>query len=82
MEEIKDIDYNEKIQGSGLHFHKTLSKIETSYSKVPWSYSRDGKLRSGDLVMITNDQTKGFLVIDIGDKASMLEEKYVATTSS
>lgn len=50
----RTIDYNQKAQNSQLGFHKTLSKVETSYKKVPWSFSPDGILRNNDLVMISN----------------------------
>lgn len=78
----RGIDYNDKRQGSQLNFNKTLSKCEQSYKKVPWSFSRDGLLRTGDSVMIMNKKTKGFLVTDIGDRASGLDETYMVTTSA
>ena len=65
-----------------MGFHKTLSKCEQSYKKVPWSYSRDGRLRYGDSLMLTNKKTRGNLVIDIGDKVTGLDEAYMATTSA
>ena len=55
--------------------------MDVSYQKVPWSYSQDGKIRSGDSVMITNGYTKGFLCIDIGDRVKGVDEKYMATTT-
>lgn len=54
LEEIKTIDYNKKLDNAGLEFHKTFAKVEKSYLKVPWSYSKDGKLYHGDSVMIMN----------------------------
>jgi len=59
-----------------LNFHKTLSKVETSYKKVPWSFSTDGLLRSGDSILIFNKKTNGYLVMDIGTRASGIEESY------
>jgi hypothetical protein len=59
-----------------------VSKCEASYKKVPWSYSRDGMLRYGDSLMLTNKKTRGNLVADIGDKVTSLDEAYMATTSS
>lgn len=32
--------------------------------------------------MITNKKTNGYLVVDIGDKASGLEEAYLVTTTA
>jgi hypothetical protein len=33
-------------------------------------------------VLITNKKTNGYLVMDIGDKASGLEESYMVTTTA
>jgi hypothetical protein len=74
-------DYNQKKNASQLGFHKTLSKCEQSYKKVPWSYSKDGLVRSGDAILITNKKTQGYLVTDIGDKTANLDEAFMVTTT-
>jgi len=57
-----------------------MSKYEKSYKKVPWTFSRDGLLRSGDSLMLRNKKTNGFLVMDIGDKQLGVDEAYMLTT--
>jgi hypothetical protein len=64
-----------------LNFNKTLSKVDTSSKKVPWSFSADGYLKSGDSVLIMNKKTNGHLVMDIGTRASGLEEAYQLTST-
>lgn len=64
-----------------MNFNKTLSKCEASYKKVPWTFSPDGLLRSGSSVIIQNKKTNGYLVMDIGARASTLEESYNVTTT-
>ena len=64
-----------------MNFHKTVSLNQQTSKKVPWSYSRDGLLRSGDQVLITNKKTQGYLVVDISTKTITLEESYLVTTT-
>lgn len=67
LSNIQKGNYNAKKTGDVLPFSKTLSKYQQSYRQVPWTYSSDGNLRWGDSVMIANENTKGWIVIDIGD---------------
>ena len=69
-------DYDAKVANKQLPFAKTMTKYETSYKKVPWSYSADGLLRSGDSVMLKNKCTDGWLVMDMGDRVLGVEEGY------
>ena len=77
----RKIDYDEKKQASQLNFHKTLSLNQQTQKKVPWSYSKDGLLRSGDQVLITNKKTQGYLVVDISTKTITQEESYLVTST-
>lgn len=52
--------------GETLPFNSTLTKVTHSYKKVPWTYSDDGFLRSGDSVMLQNKKVNGFLAVDLG----------------
>eukprot|EP00347_Sterkiella_histriomuscorum_P021558 403333558 len=82
LEEIKKIDYDQKKNGSQLNFHKTLSTTQQQIKKVPWSHSRDGFLKSGFQVLITNKKTQGYMVADIGTRTASLEESYQCTTTT
>ena len=46
------------------------------WSRGAWSYSPTGELRWNDQIMISNSQTEGWLVMDIGDKVPNVEEAY------
>jgi hypothetical protein len=35
---------------------------------VPWTFSRDGCLRSGDQIMIKSKMTSGNLAVDLGSE--------------
>ena len=76
LQDIQRSNYNAKKTGEGLPFSKTLSKYQQSYRQVPWTYHADGNLRWGDSVMIQNQNTKGWLVLDIGDVAPNVPEAY------
>jgi len=49
---------------------------------VPWTHNADGNLKWGDQIMIQNDDTKGWVVMDIGDKVPNVEEGYSLTSTS
>ena len=73
-------DYNNKKQNSQLDFNKTLSQVQQSVKKVPWSYpAKDQYMRDGFSVLITNKKTQGYMAIDIGTKALGIDEAYVPT---
>jgi hypothetical protein len=52
--------------GKTLPFNSTLTKVTHSYKKVPWTFSADGCLRSGDSVMLESKKVNGFLSVDLG----------------
>ena len=52
--------------GATLPFNSTLSKVEHSFKKVPWTFSRDGCLRSGDQICLRSKHTDGHLAVDLG----------------
>jgi len=52
--------------GETLPFNSTLTKVEHSFKKVPWTFSRDGCLRTGDQIMIKSKMTSGHLSVDLG----------------
>lgn len=55
--------------------------MQDSYKSVPWTYSPDGILRSGDSVMFKNKKTDGFLVYNLQDRQPGISESYVVTTT-
>ena len=63
-----------------------INKVQESYSKaytrVPQTYSEDGKLRFGDNIMMMNKRTNGFMVCDIGDPIISPDESYACTTTT
>ena len=81
LQAIKEIDYNDKrAQGSNT-FGKTLNQVNLSYKNVPWTYSPDRILRSGDTLMFKNKKTDGFLVFNTADKQSGILESFIVTTT-
>ena len=52
--------------GETLPFNKTFGKVQHSYKVVPWTYSADGFLKSGDSVLIRNKKIDGHLAADLG----------------
>lgn len=74
LDEIKQIDFDGKVNNSGLKFHQTQAHFQTQTKKVPWTFSEDGLLRWNDKVMIANKKTNGILVLNIGQKTEALEE--------
>ena len=75
-------DYESRQATGTLPFGDTMSKVEKSYKNVPWTYSPDGVLRSGDSVMIKNKKTAGFLVMNLADRCPGLLESYMLTTTT
>lgn len=75
-------NYQGKKQAGELPFAQTISKYQASYKQVPWSHSNDGNLRWNDNVMIQNQQTQGWVVMDIGDKIPNVDEGYAVTSTS
>jgi len=49
---------------------------------VPWSHSADGNLKWNDLVMVQNGCTKGYMVMDIGERVPNVEEGYTVSSTS
>lgn len=48
---------------------------------MPHTYNEDGLLRYKDNVMFMNKQTNGFLVFDMDDKITSVDEAYACTTT-
>lgn len=48
---------------------------------MPWTYSPDGLLRSGDSVLIRNKKNNGYLAADIGSKQTGVDESYLINSS-
>ena len=55
---------------------------ETAYKKVPWSFSADGQIRSGDCLMLKNKKTSGWLALNTNDRCPGPEERYMCTTTT
>jgi len=82
LNNIQQTNYAGKKQDGTLPFSKTISKYQQSYRQVPWSHAADDCLQWGHTVMIQNQQTEGWLVMDIGDKVTNVEEGYTITSTS
>jgi len=67
--------------GETLPFNNTFGKVQHSYKVVPWTYSADGLLHSGDSVLIRNKKVDGHLAADLGVKQVNIEESYRLNTS-
>ena len=61
-------DYNQRMNSGTLNFNSTLSKVQNSLKSVPWTFSKDGLLRSGDSLMVKNKKVNGYLAADVGSK--------------
>lgn len=59
LTEIKRNDYQHRQNTESLPFNKTLSKVQSAYAAVPWTFSADGLLRSGDQISMRNTYTGG-----------------------
>jgi hypothetical protein len=79
---IQENNYRAKKADGSLPFAQTISKYQQSYRQVPWSHSADGNLRWNDLVMLRNGKTKGYLVMDIGERVPNVEEGYAVNSTS
>lgn len=49
--------------------------------RVPHNFSKDGTLKFGDCVMLKNLQTNGYLVFDMTDRITSVDEAYAVTTT-
>jgi hypothetical protein len=67
--------------GETLPFNNTLGKVQHSYKVVPWTYSADGVLRSGDSILLRNKKTNGHLAADLGVRQANIDESYRLNTS-
>lgn len=67
--------------GETLPFNNTLGKVQHSYKVVPWTYSADGVLRSGDSILLRNKKTGGHLAADLGVRQANIDEAYRLNTS-
>ena len=65
-----------------MPFAHTVAKYQQSYKQVPWTHNEDGNLKWGDQIMLQNDDTKGWVVMDIGDKVPNVEEGYSLTSTA
>lgn len=79
---IQQADYNAKKTNGQLPFNKTSQAHETAYKKVPWTYSSDGLIHSGDCLMLKNKLTNGWLALNTNDKLPGTDERYMVTTTS
>jgi hypothetical protein len=48
---------------------------------VPWTYSKDGLLRSGDCLLVKNKKVNGYLAADIGSKQAGVDNAYIINAS-
>ena len=57
--------------------------FETAHTKVPWTFSKDGTVKSGDCVMLKNKKTNGWLVFNTADRVQgTVDECYMLTTTT
>jgi len=78
---IQDNNYRAKKEDGSLPFAKTISKYQQSYRQVPWTHSPDGNLRWNDYIMVQNQKTDGWLVMDIGGKVQNVDEGFTVTST-
>ena len=64
-----------------LTFNSTLSKVQNSLKTVPWTFSKDGLLRSGDSLMIKNKKVNGYLAADVGSKQAGVDNAFIINAS-
>ena len=55
---------------------------EMHYKKVPWTFSADGQIRSGDCLMMKSKKTNGWLAVNTNDKCGGTDERYMMTTTT
>ena len=48
---------------------------------MPWTFTPDGLLRSGDSVILRNKKNNGYLAVDIGSRQAGVEESYLINSS-
>ena len=82
QEEIKLKDYMSKKEKGQLCVNNTEAKFAKSLKRVPQTYSESGQLKIGDHIMLLNKQNNGFLVMDLGEKITSLDEAYGVTTTN
>jgi hypothetical protein len=61
---------------------KAKTHLDDCYTKVPWSFSEDGCLKSGDFVMLKNKKTDGWLAFNTQDRMPGVDECYTLTTTT
>jgi hypothetical protein len=74
-------DYNQRMNSGTLNFNSTLSKVQNSLKSVPWTFSKDGLLRSGDSLMIKNKKVNGYLAADVGSKQAGVDNAFIINAS-
>lgn len=74
-------DYNQRMNSGTLNFNSTLSKVQSSLKSVPWTYSKDGLLRSGDSLLVKNKKVNGYLAADVGSKQAGVDNAYIINAS-
>ena len=58
-----------------------MQAYQQCHKKVSWTYSADGCMRDGDMLMLSNKQTQGWLVLDVDDRIKQTDEAYMVTTT-
>ena len=71
-----------RVAGETLPFNSTLTKVQHSFKKVPWTYSPEGTLRSGDTVMLRSKINEGHLAVDLGAKQDGVEGAFRLSTTT
>lgn len=78
---FRNNDYQMRQTRETMPFNNTLSKVQHSYKVVPWTFSADGLLHSGDSVLIKSKKVNGHLAADLGVKQINIDESYRLNTS-
>lgn len=74
-------EYLDKKDKGKLLINLTQQKFAKAFQRVPHTFNEDGLLRFKDNVMLMNKQTNGFLVFDMDDKITSVDEAYACTAT-
>ena len=74
-------EYLDKKDKGKLLINLTQQKFAKAFQRVPHTFNEDGLLRYKDNVMLMNKQTNAFLVFDMDDKITSVDEAYACTAT-
>ena len=75
-------NYLDKKDKGKLLINLQQQKFAKAFQRVPQTYSEDGLLRFGDNFILMCKKTNGFLVFDLGDRITSVDEAYACTATT